>query len=444
MENDDIMLEGISPEEQKIAPVEGTPPEQMDGPEEPIQEAPDAGEAAEPDAEAETPTEELPAGSEEHLEEPPVEPETPPKAKRKAPAKRASKSKKEPPTTPEETPEAGETPPEEQQPEPAEDAPQEVETQARPAAAPIPPAPLRAKPRPPARPKSFRDLDLRETDRNLSDAQREEWNEIYASYRSKSVISGHIMGVEESRFDVRDAESGELERRRITSVVMIPYRVKILIPETEMWMPGEERPGHVLRNMVGGKIDYVIMDIDRENECAIGSRRVALAADRHYFRTAKNGHEPGELLQCQVLAVGPRRCLVACGGYNITLTQRDMTYVSTPDLREKFHPGQELPCVLKEYEPSQDRMVISVKEVDPNPFDGAEERHPVRSRRQAVISGKYAGGVFCTLPDNTTCLCLYSAQHSDRDFHVGDTVILAIRQYDYHRKLIYGRILAKW
>ena len=72
------------------------------------------------------------------------------------------------------------------------------------------------------------------------------------------------------------------------------------------------------------------------------------------------------------------------------------------------------------------------------------KRHPVGSRRQAVISGKYAGGVFCTLPDETVCLCLYSTRHSDSDFHVGDTVILAIKKFDYDRSLIYGRILSKW
>lgn len=61
-----------------------------------------------------------------------------------------------------------------------------------------------------------------------------------------------------------------------------------------------------------------------------------------------------------------------------------------------------------------------------------------------VISGKYGGGVFCTLSDETVCLCHYSTLHSDLDFHVGDTVILAIKQFDYERSLIYGRILSKW
>jgi hypothetical protein len=77
-------------------------------------------------------------------------------------------------------------------------------------------------------------------------------------------------------------------------------------------------------------------------------------------------------------------------------------------------------------------------------FSKADIRHPIGSRRQAVISGKYGGGVFCTLPDDTVCLCLYSAGHADADFRNGDSVIIVIRQYDYARQLIYGRILSKW
>ena len=101
-------------------------------------------------------------------------------------------------------------------------------------------------------------------------------------------------------------------------------------------------------------------------------------------------------------------------------------------------------CVLKEYDRQEGQFWVSVKETVDNPFFGALRRHPIGSRRQAVISGKYGGGVFCTLPDETVCLCLYSTRHSDLDFHVGDTVILAIKQFDYDRCLIYGRILSKW
>ena len=220
--------------------------------------------------------------------------------------------------------------------------------------------------------------------------------------------------------------------------------IKVLIPETEVWYPGQERPPYVLRNMSGAETDYIILDVDREGGVAIGSRRMALAAQRHFFDTIKGGRSIGEKLTCRVLAVGPRRCLVECGGRDMSLSQKDLTYIATPDLRTRYHPGQTLNCVLKEYDRREGQFWVSVKDTVDNPFFGALRRHPIGSRRQAVISGKYGGGVFCTLSDETVCLCHYSTLHSDLDFHVGDTVILAIKQFDYERSLIYGRILSKW
>lgn len=287
-------------------------------------------------------------------------------------------------------------------------------------------------------------LDLNKLDQELTEEEREEWNAIYASYRSKSLLTGWIMGIDEHSFTVRSRETGKTERRRMLCAVIIQYRVKVLIPEAEMWLPGQERPPYVLRNMSGAEIDYTILDVDREGGVAIGSRRIAALARQHFFDAARGGHEPGEKLNCRVLSVGPKRCLVECGGRDLSLSQRDLTYTATPDLRERYHPGQTLKCILKEYDRQTSQLWISVKETMENPFSGAVKRHPIGSRRQAVISGKYGGGVFCTLPDETVCLCLYSTRHSDSDFHIGDTVILAIKQFDYDRHLVYGRILSKW
>ena len=296
------------------------------------------------------------------------------------------------------------------------------------------------------RKKTIYDLNLNDLDRDLSAEQQQEWSAIYASYRSKSILSGTVIGSDQNTFNVLNRETGKNEKKTLNSIIIIGYRVKVLIPESEMWTPGEERPNYVLENMVGSKIDYVILEIDRESEIAIGSRRMALSAKRHFFANTRGGreHKEGELLKCHVLAVGAKRCLVECNGYDINLSQKNLSYTSIADLREKYRPGQELDCLFKSYDKDTNRLFISVKEVNPNPFVGADNRHPVGSRRQAVISGKYAGGVFCTMPDDITCLCLYSTQHDDGNFNIGDSVIIVIKQYDYERQLIYGRILSKW
>ncbi len=83
-------------------------------------------------------------------------------------------------------------------------------------------------------------------------------------------------------------------------------------------------------------------------------------------------------------------------------------------------------------------------EQEETPEDADAPPVPDADAETGTVADEDAGGVFCNLPDDTVCLCLYSAQHSDKNFAIGDSVIIVIRQYDYGRQFIFGRILAKW
>lgn len=290
--------------------------------------------------------------------------------------------------------------------------------------------------------RSFYQLDFNELDRDLSPEERQEWNSIYASYRSRSVLTGSIVGID--RHELNSRENNAPVTKEMYCAIVIPFRVRILIPEAEMWPENEERPGFVLRNMAGAVVDFVIIHVDREGGFAIGSRRLAMATRRYYFSTQPSLNRLNARIQCRVLAVGPRRCLVECYGFDVNLTQREMRYTAIPDLRTEYHPGDELDCIIKGYDKEAGTLLLSVKEAHPNPFDGAQLRHPVGSRRQAVIAGKYAGGVFCNLPDGAVCMCSYSFHYSDAAFSIGDKVMLVIQRYDMEKKQIYGKIVAKW
>lgn len=318
--------------------------------------------------------------------------------------------------------------------EPPPEVPPETEIPAEPSPAPAPEKSDR---------QAFFDLNFNELDRGLTAEERQEWNSIYASYRGRSALTGKIIGVDPLSISVRNRQTGEVERQTMYCAVVVPYRVRIVIPASEMWESGQERPDFVLQNMVGAMIDFIVIKVDREACFAIASRRMAARSQRYFFSHRPALHREGARAKCRVLSVGPRRCLVECYGHDLNLTQRDLRYTAIPDLRNAYHPGEELDCIVKSYD-AAGTLRISVKETESNPFEGAELRHPVGSRRQAAIAGKYGGGVFCNLPDGTVCMCSYSYQHEDADFLVGDTVILVVQRYDAEKRQMYGKILSKW
>ena len=199
-----------------------------------------------------------------------------------------------------------------------------------------------------------------------------------------------------------------------------------------------------LNHIMGATLSFNIIKVDRENGFALASRKLAMKTRRSYFAHRAELNAPGTRVKCRVIDVGPVRCTVECYGHDIRLTQKDLCYMSVSDLRAVYRPGQELDCVVMDYDADEDRLRISVKAALSDPFEGAERRHPVNSRRQAVISGKYAGGVFCNLPDGTVCMCSYAYQYEDSDFEIGDTVILTVKRFDSNKRQMYGKILSKW
>lgn len=291
--------------------------------------------------------------------------------------------------------------------------------------------------------RAFFGQNFREMDRNLSPREQQEWNSIYASYRGRSVMSAVMAGVDPYRLYMWDAEKRKVFYRDGYCAAVIPYRSRILIPEEEMWAKGEERPTFVFKGVNSVNIDFVITRVDRAGGMALASRRMALPSRRYFFSTQPQLNTPGSRTTCEVLSVGNRRLLVCCNGYDLNLTQRELSYEAIPDLKVKYHAGKTLDCIVKEYNSRSNHLVISVKEAEPNPFDGADLRHPEGCRRGAVIAGKYGGGVFCTLTDGVTVMCSYAFHYEDSEFSIGDRVILIVQRHNMEKKQIYGKIVAR-
>lgn len=94
--------------------------------------------------------------------------------------------------------------------------------------------------------------------------------------------------------------------------------------------------------------------------------------------------------------------------------------------------------------PARKSWRFPLRRLSLTPSTGSIRATPVGCRRASVITGKYHGGVFCRLEDNLDCLCTYSPEQYDEDFHIGDPVIIVITKYGYDKKQVYGKIVSKW
>lgn len=223
-------------------------------------------------------------------------------------------------------------------------------------------------------------------------------------------------------------------------MIVLPYRVKILIPEPFFWWQGEERESFVLQNMAGANVDFVIIAVDRMGGCAIASRTMALS--RRRWEAKEIAHlEQDSIVDCDVLSVGPSRLTLSCYGYDDTLTQIGLSYSYLGDLRDTYRPGQVLRAKVLSF--TEEQLEVSVKAAAPNPYEGARQRHPPGSIRMASITSKYAGGVFVRLDDGCTAVCRYARHFSDDQFQPGDMVKVEIVSYSDDKQWMLAKIKGK-
>jgi len=287
----------------------------------------------------------------------------------------------------------------------------------------------------------FKELNLIETDKKLTQEEKNEWNAIYASYRSGSVITGRVAGVDYHNFEIKSPKKKKVEQQSLRCLITMQYRVKVIIPETDVWME-PMGSSYVLHSMCGADIEYVITYIDRENGFAVASRKVAL--EKLQYAISRKRTLIGKTVEVKVVSVGRNVCTVNYSGYDVQLNQRDISYSIVPDLREAIRPGELKRALITEFSAKEKVLKLSIKDTMPHPFDGVNIRHPIGSTRIATIVGKYAGGVFCRLYDNITdCLCSYDSMHFDGDFQLGNSVEIIIKKFNTEKKLVYGKILRK-
>ena len=67
----------------------------------------------------------------------------------------------------------------------------------------------------------FKDLNLTQLDKNLTEPERDEWQAIYASYRSQSLISGNVVGVDLHEFKVVPEGETEPVRKTVRCLIVI-------------------------------------------------------------------------------------------------------------------------------------------------------------------------------------------------------------------------------
>ncbi len=161
------------------------------------------------------------------------------------------------------------------------------------------------------------------------------------------------------------------------------------IPLEELdWRPVSD-PNRVVRR--GDNIKVYIMDMNPDTEEITLSLRLAKPNPWEVF--AKK-HSIGDKVKGRVLKVDNRKLVVKVGDIIGIVPRSEMSWRKVFNPHDLFKRGDRIEAVIKEIDPEQQRLVLSVKEAQPDPWENVDPADYVGRVFEGVVTDVKDFGAF--------------------------------------------------
>ncbi|HOJ09765.1 MAG TPA: hypothetical protein PK733_04130 [Clostridiales bacterium] len=225
----------------------------------------------------------------------------------------------------------------------------------------------------------------------IQNKEKDAWIAIYESRQTNKILREQVVAVEEHG----DAPC---------LVVFCMDTVKVIIPlalKGGMTYEDEKKNKNMLYAMIGSNIEYVIEEIDREGEIAVGNRAKAMGIRRKEIPEL----EVGQTITCNILAVGRKMVIAEYYGMESKIGYQDITWSFVSDLRNIISVGNELKCVITEIDAENEILNVSIKKAIPDPYINIAKRYVVGGKYIGVVSLINEGFTFVRLPGGVDARC---------------------------------------
>jgi small subunit ribosomal protein S1 len=259
------------------------------------------------------------------------------------------------------------------------------------------------------------------------DVMVERWEEENGAVRlSKEKASRMIVWV-----DIKKAydENGIVEGA-VTSRVKGGLSVDIGVPA---FLPGSQvdlRPVRDLDQLVGKTFKFKVLKYNKKRSNVVLSRRVILEKEREAQRaeTLATIHE-GKVMDGVVKNITEYGVFVDLGGIDGLLHITDMSWGRISHPSELFSVGDEITVKALSLDLERERVSLGLKQLAPDPWEAAEEQHPIGSHVVGKIVSLTDYGAFVELEKGVEGLIHVSEmswtrkiRHPSQLISVGETV----------------------
>ena len=231
---------------------------------------------------------------------------------------------------------------------------------------------------------------------------------------------------------------------RVSAVIKGGLSVDIGV---EAFLPGSQVDLHPIRDLaslIGQTFKFKVLKFNKRRGNIVLSRRALLEKEREALRkeTVQSLKE-GQIVEGIIKNITDYGLFVDLGGIDGLLHITDISWGRVTNPSEMFKIGEQIKVKIISFDRDNERVSLGYKQIKPDPWEQAEERHPIGARIKGKIVNITNYGAFIELEEGIEGLIHISemswikkVRHPSQLLSIGDLVEAMVLDLDVPRKRI--------
>jgi small subunit ribosomal protein S1 len=242
-----------------------------------------------------------------------------------------------------------------------------------------------------------------------NDGVSQDWVDIYSSRQNNTILQATVRGVEEKMY----SHAGN---KKMPCAVLEIGDVRGLIPIEFLGTQNRDEA----RQLIGEKIVFIVVAIDKENGFFVGSRKTAI--DEMKNLTLKK-IEVGDDVMAVIRRVYNSTLHVDIGGIECRIPTSEVSYGWIDSLHDFYKAGDHTKVRITKIDKKKKEVEVSMKATKVNPWDSISNHFTEQAEYVAKVSGVSEFGTFVELKEGISGL----AQHLRHEvLKKGDKVLIRV------------------
>lgn len=239
------------------------------------------------------------------------------------------------------------------------------------------------------------------------DVVSQEWIDIYSSRQNKTILQASIRGVEEKTYG---------QGKEMPCAIVEIGDVRGLIPLEYLGVESKQ----IARDLIGEKVAFIVIAIDKPNDFFVGSRIAALEEmASHTFRRLAVGDDTIAVVR----KVFNGAMIVDVGGIESRIDASLISYGWVDSVHDHYKVGDHVKVKVIGMDKKNKEIAVSVKATKSNPWDKVSSYYSEMAEYVAKVSGVTEFGTFVELREGISGL----AQHLRHEtLKKGDNVLVRV------------------